>query len=807
MHFLRRQIVFCAFGLAAPAVLPMMACCADAVEQVVNTAAKDLSQHYGFEKLELFKVEQRSFNMLAGDLNHDGLTDLVVVDNSHSRIDLLQQRSEKPKTPKLSSPPRDVNLVGDDWRFERRRIPVAKQIAAMTLGDFNADGRTDIAYFGVPDRLVIRLQPQAGDWTNHVSLRLPDVAPAQWVLAAGDLNQDSRDDLAVLGKNDSYILYQQPNGTLGRPRRLRNTSDNLALAQIADVDGDGRRDLCYLADEGDRRTLCARFQTADHRLGPELQYDLNKPRSVALANLDAVPGHEVLVIESQTGRVKVLQFERPSTADGALASRPIRYGFGGQDSGRHRDLAIGDLDADGLADVIVSDPEAAQMIVFRQEPKMGLDLGNAFPGFDGTDQVRLWTSDKDKTAEVVTLSTREKTIGLSHMQDGRLSFPRALPIQDEPLALELADLNHDGKSEIVYIAKKRVGRDSQYRMSALMRNKQGDWEPHPLAKRGGENNQATLELRGTPERLVQLDANNDGRPEFLVFLGLDRPPHLLTIGENGDLIDVPAQGGIQFGTVPAGAVFLGQLQTPVVLVAQGKFARNLRLDQNHQWQVLDQYNAVESSANIVGVAAVDFDGDAGNEIALVDSGVKKLRVLRQENGLFVPWHELDLGTFAFKSCHVADLDADGRDDLLLFGSNKFAVVYPGRSDPKLNEIASYETKREEVFLADIVAGDLNGDGHVNAALIDTRTHFVELIDFQPIPSKPDAQRASSADDSAGLRRALHFKVFEEKSFSNRETSGEGLREAVIADVTNDGRADLVLLAHDRVLLYPQDDGK
>jgi hypothetical protein len=32
------------------------------------------------------------------------------------------------------------------------------------------------------------------------------------------------------------------------------------------------------------------------------------------------------------------------------------------------------------------------------------------------------------------------------------------------------------------------------------------------------------------------------------------------------------------------------------------------------------------------------------------------------------------------------------------------------------------------------------------------------------------------------------------------------RESLIADVTGDGRKDLILLSHDRVLLYPQDDG-
>ena len=44
----------------------------------------DLSQYYGFESLEIFKLAPRSANLLAGDLNHDGLNDLLLVDNSQA---------------------------------------------------------------------------------------------------------------------------------------------------------------------------------------------------------------------------------------------------------------------------------------------------------------------------------------------------------------------------------------------------------------------------------------------------------------------------------------------------------------------------------------------------------------------------------------------------------------------------------------------------------------------------------------------------------------------------------------------------
>ncbi|MGV2335095.1 MAG UNVERIFIED_CONTAM: hypothetical protein LVR18_13605 [Planctomycetaceae bacterium] len=43
---------------------------------------------------------------------------------------------------------------------------------------------------------------------------------------------------------------------------------------------------------------------------------------------------------------------------------------------------------------------------------------------------------------------------------------------------------------------------------------------------------------------------------------------------------------------------------------------------------MDQFNAGEAGAGIEGVAALDLDGVEGNEVVLLDSGIRKARVLR-----------------------------------------------------------------------------------------------------------------------------------------------------------------------------------
>ncbi len=747
------------------------------------------SPHFGFQGLEIFKLENRSGSMVSGDFNHDGRRDLILIDNSHSRLDLLLQRAEKPdKDDPIDTT--DVNAIKYDWRFEYEKIPVDKEVSSLAVGDFNHDGKDDIAYFGQPDRLIVRTQAENNQWPELLNVRLSDVPNAAWLIVAGDLNHDDRDDLVVLGKTETYLLYQQEDGTLGTPQTLMNTSDKLSLAQIADLDGDGLNDLCYTADEDGKRALCIRIQTADGRLGPEWVFDLNRPRSVTLADFDGKPGMEIIVVDSRTNRVNVLKLERPETQPKDSLSRLIQYGFGESGSGRDREMATGDIDGDGRTDVVVTDPSAAQLLVFRQRKQQGLDSGTTYPALVGANQVRI-AQFGPGPASVIVLSPREKTLGVSRFEEGRLTFPAALPLDIKPLAFEVTDLDGDKTPEVLCLGEARDSdRSREYQLALLTWTEKG-WK--------AGNNTIKLKLESEPERLKQLDANQDGRPDFLVFYGGGRTPSLLLSDKKGEPQLTPTPGGIQLGDVSRESVFVkpaggksSKIPTGALLAAQDTFARELVLDASNQWQVLDQYNASEASARIHGVAAMDLDGEPGDEVVLVDTGIQKLRILRREDSLYRRWKEIELGTFPFVSSHVADLNGDGRDDLIIFGRNKFGVVYTGQQNSQLKRIASYETKIDKAYFADVVVGDLNGDKKTDLAVIDTREHYVEIL---------------TQDPEAGLKHALQFKVFEEKSFSRTGAPGNEPRESKILDVTGDGRPDLLLLTHDRVLLYPQDPGK
>ncbi len=455
-------------------------------------------------------------------------------------------------------------------------------------------------------------------------------------------------------------------------------------------------------------------------------------------------------------------------------------------------MALGDLDGDKKTDVVVTDPANAQFLVFRQT-KGGLGSGQSFPGLVGGKTLKLADFDGDGKDEVVVLSEREKQIGLSRLSDERLSFPSPLPTSGEPVALDVARLDPNKSPNVVYVARETVegskSKDEVYRLRALERESSGRF----VAYRWGAEDAVTIRgLSSAPVALKLADLNHDSQIDFLVFRD-DGPPMLL-LGRARRRATRPRRRGLGplAGVEPAGLGPNVPGGGTGLLVAQNTFARRLSLDKTGQWKVQDQYGVERGSAQIIGAAAIDLDHDGAEEVALLDKTSKSLIFLaKSKEGVYRPSGSLPIGPIDFRGAHVADLDGDGKPDLLLAGTDKFGVVLTGRKGLRLKAIAGYESNRREAQLGDLIAGDLNGDGRPDVVLTDVGEHFIEIVAV----SKP-----------VELDRGLSFKIFEQKSFRDRDSLVEP-RDLALGDVDGDARTDLILIVHDRVLIYRQDPGK
>ena len=744
--------------------------------------APKLADYFGFLPLELYKLDTRIGNLQLKDLDGDKIDDIIVSNNSRSRIDLFLS-TKKPADDKASRPFRkDPNELEYDRRMRLSSITVNKEVVSIDTGDFNGDDKPDLVFYGTPAEVTILFNDGKAGFGESKKITSGDLVQKQSALSVGDLDQDGRDDIAMLGDKELVFIYQTASGVLSEPERVPHTASAPWLIKVVDIDGDEAKDVVIVDTEGDH-PIHIRFATDEKKLGPEQRFALDMPHAIAFGQLDDRPGSEILVLEGQSGRGRVLTLDQSADADANKRGRLAFFALP-QGNERGRSLDVGDLNGDKRQDVVVTDPANAQVWVYLQTGHSGLSAGQTFPSLGNARTVRLMEGENGR-AEVYVLSEQEKQVGRSSFENGRLSFPSPLALEGDPVAMDVADFDGDKKSEIVYVARTKPGADS-FELRAASREKGGELR----AKKWGQT--ASVELSGVtsvPTAIKTVDVNQDGRSDLLIFKDYGAPILVLSQKDGPPRLFSASLGPLSTAA-PAG-VSIMNLGGPATLVAQNTFARRVLLDADGLWKIKDQYNAGRNSAQIQGAAALDTDGDGTKEVVLLDRTSRSLLFLSLRDGVYRPAGTLLVGSINFAGFHVADLDGDSRDDLLIAGTDRFGVLQTGRQGQRLKSIATYETKRTEAKLADLAAGDLNGDGAPDVVFTDIGEQSLEIATFAGDPE---------------LLAGVTFKLFERKSFRNAADSVEP-RDMAIGDVDGDGRSDIVLIVHDRVLVLRQDPGR
>lgn len=191
-----------------------------------------------FASPDTYVVGTYPWKIEAGDIDGDGLPDLVVTDPDGRAVWLLLQ---DPVKNGQFLPPQQI--VSGVYNYK------------ATIADLNGDSVPDIAIADDlvdSDRLVLLYQnpAQRGTFLSAVDFTLPGSSSS---LTAGDLNGDGRADLfmwiylASSGYTPNGVLavsLQQTNGTLGPVTTLApQTGLNVGLLAIDDYNGDGSHDL------------------------------------------------------------------------------------------------------------------------------------------------------------------------------------------------------------------------------------------------------------------------------------------------------------------------------------------------------------------------------------------------------------------------------------------------------------------------------------------------------------------------------------------------------------------------------------
>ncbi len=773
----------------------------------------DISEYYGFKEMEIVKLDWGVGSLRIADFNGDGRKDMAIVNDRKAKIELLiQKETVGPGEKDIAVDPNDidVNAIVPPTRFASHSIPVSQKQYNLVCGDLNSDGLADLAFYGEPRGLYVILQragqakegePKTPSWHAREKIKIDDGLATGNGLVCADLSHDGADDLAVAAQDGVYIVEQKKDGSLAEPVKYPSLAQILGI-EARDLNGDSINDLIIVTSDMEK-PLHVRFGLKTGALGPQRQFFIERPVALILENIDEKAGDEILMVDGVSGRLLCykLSAESPAEADWPILSYPLASG---QESEK-RDLVAGDFDGDGLADVTISDPGAAELIFYKQTAGLGLAEPVRFPAFSDIASLSALDIDNDGKTELAALSIKEKVIGLSKFENDRLSFPQPLDVTGEPLAMELADIDHDGTADCIYISRN----DKDVRTLKAIYNLAAAKKPEADSAQG---DLLVLEkLKANPDGLKVLDVDQDGLQDVLIFVSYESPILVRQTQKNEfEIIDSPDAQASLIKDAGLRSIALADVDGKAgqeLLVAQKNFARSLVLSEGRTWSVIDQYNAKSTENQISAVAAFHIDGRAGEgspAILLLDGTKGQLQILKAgSDKTYRLEKELNVGKWnsaAHTKMLFAPLTGGSANTagsaVLLFDGEKFALVIPPTADDHtaqyMEQQFSYETKIQDGMYGNLAAGDINSDGRTDVIMVEHARNHIEILTLdagvKPIP-------------------AMRFKTFEQKSY--RESRGRPKavtepRELAVDDVTGDGKPDLVTVIHDRIIIYPQD---
>jgi len=762
-----------------------VALAASAISFHFSTLAAGVTNTLDFSGKEIYPIDQDISLLHVADLDGDGLNDIIVANNLRAKIDLLYNLTGK--TNAVSAEPTgklELNELPPDSRFRIDSIPSDERLSALAVVDLNGDGRPDLVYFGDTKDLIVRYNLGTNGWSEPKSWHIDDGRLDANALAVGDLNGDGLTDVALLGDNGAvYFLAQKPDHTLAEPQKIYYSGTPKAV-QILDVDGDGKNDL-MLVDFDSPTPYCIRFQNASGQLGPEIFFKSQPIRSFTADNLAGDRTNYLVSIVQATGRAEVSQFTRKpgEVLSGALTNGQFHILPLSKTDAASRGVLWADVNGDGRADLLVAEPETGQLSVYLQQADGTLAAPKIFPSLAGVSQLAVSDWNGDGHPEIFLLSRDENAVGMTYFdKSGRLAFPTLIPLDGKPLVMTAGVLKPGSKPALAVIVDKDGVR------SLVTRTADGKTKSQKLSD----------SFKSNPVSLSIQDVNQDGLPDLIALIPYEKVKVMLQKNDGSyDELDVDPPGGAMEQPWLASVDVDGDGK-PELLLPQKNFVRAVVLEREAKipgstnapgwtFRVKDQINGPASGSLITGATAVANGTNATPSIFLFDADNKQLTLCeRDQAGVWQVVKSVDLPVSTFTSVQPVTLGAPG---IGFIGQNSVAWKSFAGDVWQLTKLDDYDTPIKDGYLNDVVAGDLTGSGRKELVFMETYKNYLDVVFFSPDRKLVPLDR---------------WQVFEQHTFRGAANAIPEPREAVVADVTGDKKNDLIVLVHDRILVYPQE---
>jgi hypothetical protein len=678
----------------------------------------------------------RSKELLARDLDGDGLADLAVADFEGTVIQVLRGRADG-----TFAAPETIDTGTPGWH-------------TFGAGDVDGDGQTELLV-AASDAYAIDVFRVLDGAIVHAA-RLDAIAP-YWP-QVGDVDGDGLPDVVYRGGTVQAVTGA--GGTWSLEDRAVWNVDGFALA---DVTGDGRADLLVVREgEPDVRVyLGSATGIIGASPGATPASAVYGPYGVQAADLDDDGDLDVIVWGYDDGGevVSVLR-----NAGGGAFDPPEVTRLPPLDGGYRYDLLVRDLDGDGAPDLAIGELSGlaggSTIRILRNRGDGTWELPRLVPS--ATAQA-LAAVDADGDGRLDLVAASAPNAGVQLLRgDGALGFPAPEIVDAQAAQVALADLDGDGRADVIA---------TDYAAGTLRTFRSlGDRLAPP----------ATYPMN-VPQSLAIADVNGDGAPDVLVGgnaprAGVDAGVSLFLNRGDGTLLPE-----VRLGGVAALRVFAADLNGDGVpdLAVQSDDGVAALLGRGDGAFTAPPAVTDASGEQLIGAGDVDGDGLA-ELVTLVLHGLPGTQEVRVRH-LLADGALGDAAAYALPPVVypyqptglVADLDGDGLADVLiatddLVYQTLFDIVATGRvlllrgGRGGLAAATPYATASAG---GGVAAGSVSGGGRRDLVVLEPRAWSVALL-----PAR--------GDGSFGPPR--------------RWALGSQIETVATGDVDGDGRDDVVV---------------
>ncbi len=565
---------------------------------------------------------------------------------------------------------------------------------SLAAGDFNGDGRTDLAAINGSTIISIALRGNGGrdSWT---AAKPVSFGAGNFLVQAADLDKDGDADLAIADPASSaFVLWSNGDGTFKPGLRLAGSAGSRWI-DTGDFDGDGKVDIASANWNNTTVTI--------HRQGENGMFVLKKsflfsgqPHSIVAQDYSGDGKLDLLVGIDSPGILPLL-----GLGDGGFAAQKPFPGFGfGQ---CHRSIAGGDLNRDGLPDLVAACGVWLSEAGGTFLPKPLLPAG--FP--ESFQHVDVGDANGDGFLDVAGSTFGENQSNLRVLLlpgKGDGSFGGSVPwvnLGTSAGSFLFEDIDGDRFDDVVAAAAAGTGLSVVW---GAPDTDARDWS-RPLVGFGPAKDVAFADM--DRDRLMDIWVLRGDGSEVAVYLSsrtgsLNGPSFSIRIPYALDSLgvaDLDGDGNLDL----YGSTLVTGMASTLFLNPQGQVQRHA----NHK--------AGTVPANVL---IGDFDADRVPDMIVPLKGASDLSFFR------------GLGRGAFdaaakiasvprsKKVVAGDLDADGRADLVLLATEGVSVHY---GEERGGFQAAVRVGRNEAWrLSDVAVSDLDSDGLMDLVLADAR---------------------------------------------------------------------------------------